>query len=276
MKIETRNLVYIYLEGSPLETLAIENIDIKIEKHQVVAILGKSGSGKSTLIQHFNGLLNPTAGKVLVDDKNIDEYNDINIAHKIGLVFQFPEIQLFEETVYDDIAFGPRNLGWDENEINNSVLWAVNNFSPEIKDKFDKSPFELSGGEMRKVAICGILAMKPDVLCFDEPTAGLDPKSKNEFYSLIMRLHKKGLQVVFITHDIEDALEYADRIIIMENGKIAEDFQKVELKKNMEILLKYDFDLPQYYKISKYLSENIDFPKCYNEKQLLKNIDNKV
>lgn len=273
MIIKLKDLYHIYLEDTPLETLAIENINIVFGRHEIVSIIGKSGSGKSTLIQHLNGLLKPSKGKILIDGEDSNSKKFKNLTKKIGLVFQFPEAQLFEETVYDDIAFGPRNLGWDESKIKESINWAVNNISPEIKNIYHKSPFKLSGGEKRKVAICGILAMRPDMLCLDEPTAGLDPVSKLEFYKFIKNIYKQEVPVILITHDINDAFLYSDRIIIMQDGQIKEDLFKKKLKENMEILQKYDFNLPDVYKISKYLSKNNNIKKCFTTKELISQLD---
>src|SRR6056297_3504321 len=151
MKIEVKNLYHIYLKDTPMETLALDNINLKIEKNEIVGIIGKSGSGKSTLIQHFNGLLEPTKGEVLVNGSPVTSKTNINITSKIGLVFQFPEMQLFEDTVYDDIAFGPRNLKWSEEKVKKSIEWIVNEIAPDLKSRFSDSPFKLSGGEQRKV-----------------------------------------------------------------------------------------------------------------------------
>jgi len=273
MKIEVKNLYHIYLKDTPMETLALENINLKVEKNEIIGIIGKSGSGKSTLIQHFNGLLKPTKGDIYINGKPISSKKNMDVTSKIGLVFQFPEMQLFEDSVYDDIAFGPRNLKWSKKEIDEAVNWAVDEIAPHLKDRFEDSPFKLSGGEQRKTAICGILAMKPRMICFDEPTAGMDPASKKDFFSLMSKLKKDGIQIIFISHNINDILNYSDRILIMENGLIAKDMRKGVLKEKIEILNKYGLDLPDVYKFSKYLSRYLDISPIHEEEKLNKILD---
>ena len=205
MPLEIRHLDHTYSEGSPFEFKALKDINLNIEDGQFVGLIGHTGSGKSTLIQHLNGLLQPTGGTVLFNGADIfTEKKEalIQIRHKIGLVFQYPEHQLFEETVEKDVSFGPKNLGLDE----------------AVKDK---SPFELSGGQMRRVAIAGVLAMDPDVLILDEPTAGLDPSGRDEILNQIKTLHeKKKITVILVSHSMEDVGKLVDKIIVMHAGEV--------------------------------------------------------
>ena len=220
--LKTEQLTYTYSQGSPFEKTAVDNVDIEIDEGEFVGVIGHTGSGKSTLIQHFNGLLRPTSGKVLLEGRDIweDKKNIRQIRFKVGLVFQYPEYQLFEETVYKDIAFGPKNMGLSAGEIDSRVrttAYAVG--LPE--DILQKSPFELSGGQKRRAAIAGVLAMQPKVLILDEPTAGLDPKGRDMILSQINDYHKRtGCTVLLVSHSMEDVAKYATKILVMNESRL--------------------------------------------------------
>lgn len=224
MSIILQDVTYTYMPGTPFERTAIENVSIEIPSGKITAIAGHTGSGKSTLIQHLSGLLKPSNGKVLVDDVdiNIKNNNESKMARRqVGMVFQYPEQQLFEETVEADIAFGPRNLGLTEEEISVRVKEAMEFVNLDYDTYANRSPFQLSGGQMRRVAIAGIIAMHPKYLVLDEPVAGLDPRSKEELLKRIRKLHEKqGITIVFISHNMEDIANMADKVIIMNQGKI--------------------------------------------------------
>lgn len=251
MPIEVKNLKHIYSEGGPFEKVALENINLKINDGEFVGLIGHTGSGKSTLIQHFNALLKPQAGGIYIDGVNIFE-NKINLKSlraKVGLVFQYPEHQLFEETVYKDIAFGPKNLGLSDDEIKQRVLDAISIVG--IKESYlEKSPFELSGGQKRRVAIAGVLAMNPKILILDEPTAGLDPWGRERILSEVKALHdKKKITVILVTHSMEDIAKYGDRIIVMHEGRIAMDDIPINIFKRQEELENMGLTVPQISKV---------------------------
>ncbi len=220
--IRTENLSYIYGEGTPFRKVAIDNINLDIEEGELVGIIGHTGSGKSTLIQHFNGLLKPTSGKVFVDGEELfaDKSRLRDIRFKVGLVFQYPEYQLFEETVYQDIAFGPKNMGLSDDEIDRRVRETAKLVG--LKDEvLTKSPFDLSGGQKRRVAIAGVMAMEPKVLILDEPTAGLDPHGRDRILGLIKEYHKeKRSTVMLVSHSMEDVARTVSKILVMNNSKV--------------------------------------------------------
>ena len=224
MPIKIEHLGHDYAKGTPFEYRALKDINLEIEDGCFVGLIGHTGSGKSTLIQHLNGLLEPTSGTVYVDGRDIfnekkDELYKLRL--RIGLVFQYPEHQLFEETVAKDVAFGPRNLGLNEAEIDDRVREAIENVGLDFDEVKDKSPFELSGGQMRRVAIAGILAMEPTVLILDEPTAGLDPAGRDEILGQIKKLHdERGITVILVSHSMEDVGKLVDKIIVMNDGDI--------------------------------------------------------
>ena len=220
--IKTENLKYVYSGGTPFEKTAINNINLEIEKGVLAGIIGHTGSGKSTLIQHFNGLLKPTSGKVFIDDTDIWESKEITrrTRFKAGLVFQYPEYQLFEDTVFKDIAFGPSNMGLDEEEIKERVLESAEMVGLSEK-MLEKSPFELSGGQKRRAAIAGVMAMKPSVLILDEPAAGLDPMGRNEIFSRIKQYHKNTESTVLIvSHSMEDIAAYTTKLLVMNRSEL--------------------------------------------------------
>ncbi len=220
--IRTENLTYIYGEGTPFRKVALDNVNIDIEEGELVGIIGHTGSGKSTLIQHFNGLLKPTSGKVFVDGEELfaDKSRLRDIRFKVGLVFQYPEYQLFEETVYRDIAFGPKNMGLSDDEIDRRVKETMRlvELKPELADK---SPYELSGGQKRRVAIAGVMAMEPKVLILDESTAGLDPRGRDRILRLIKDYHKeKGSTVMLVSHSMEDIAKTVSKILVMDDSNV--------------------------------------------------------
>ena len=223
MSIKIEELTHIYNEGTPFEKVALDHVSLTIDKGEFVGIIGHTGSGKSTLIQMFNGLLTPTKGKVFIDGEDIHNENvsKSKIRQKVGLVFQYPEYQLFEMTVFDDVAFGPKNLGLSKEEVKERVKEAL--FSVGLDEEFyEKSPFELSGGQKRRVAIAGVLAMNPEILVLDEPTAGLDPKGRNKLLDQLKNMHEdRGMTVILISHSMEDVARYAKKLIVLRKGKIA-------------------------------------------------------
>ena len=220
--IKTEELTYIYGEGTPFRKVALDAVNIDIEEGELVGIIGHTGSGKSTLIQHFNGLLKPTSGKIYIDGDELfaDKSKLRDIRFKVGLVFQYPEYQLFEETVYKDIAFGPKNMGLSDDEIDIRVKETAKlvGLKPET---LNKSPFELSGGQQRRVAIAGVMAMNPKVLILDEPTAGLDPRGRDRILGLIKDYHKeKKSTVILVSHSMEDVANTVDKILVMNDSKV--------------------------------------------------------
>ncbi len=234
--IKTENLTYIYGMGTPFEKVAIKDINLEIEQGEFVGIIGHTGSGKSTLIQHFNGLLKPTKGNIFVDGKNIWDKSrfDKSVRFKVGLVFQYPEHQIFEETVYKDIAFGPKNMNLSKDDIDVRVKETA--FSVGItEDMLNMSPFELSGGQKRRVAIAGVIAMQPKVLILDEPTAGLDPKGREKILSMIKNYHKStGATVLLVSHSMEDVANYTKKIIVMNDARLFchDELEKVFSRSN--------------------------------------------
>ena len=227
MAIELRNVTYIYARGTPFERKALDDVNLRIDDGEFVAVAGHTGSGKSTLMQHFNGLLRPSSGEVLVDGVGLvaKDKAQKTIAkeakHKVGMVFQYPEQQLFEETVFDDIAFGVKNQGVAGEDIAARVKEAMAFVNLDYEDFKDKSPFALSGGEMRRVAIAGVIAMRTKYLVLDEPTAGLDPAGRRKMMAAICRLHRKSRNtVILVTHNMDDIAEFADRAVIMAHGKV--------------------------------------------------------
>jgi energy-coupling factor transport system ATP-binding protein len=223
MSIKIENVTYIYNPKSPFETKALDGINLEIDDGEFIGLIGHTGSGKSTLIQHLNGLIKPTSGKITVGDLVItgEKVKLADLRKKVGLVFQYPEHQLFEETVYKDIAFGPKNLNLSESEIDQRVRESMELVKLDFESLKDRSPFELSGGQRRRVAIAGVLAMKPDILILDEPTAGLDPKGRDEILEQIKFLHEKYKNtVILVSHSMEDIAKLVDRIIVMHGGKI--------------------------------------------------------
>ena len=248
MPIQIEHLTHTYMPGSPFSAVALRDISLTIEDGELIGLLGHTGSGKTTLVQHLNGLIKPTEGKVLVDgldtsDKNISL---LEVRRKVGLVFQYPEYQLFEETVAKDIAFGPKNLGLSEAEIDQRVRTAMEKVGLDYEEIAERSPFELSGGQMRRVAIAGVLAMQPKVLVLDEPTAGLDPAGRRSILDMIRQLHAAGgLTVIMVSHSMDDISTLATRLIVMSKGELAMTGTPRKVFKNRELLSSIGLGAPQ-------------------------------
>ena len=240
------SLRHVYSEGTPFEKVALEKIDMEIPHGQMIGLLGHTGSGKSTLIQHLNALIKPTSGRITVDgvDINADKKTARDVKFKIGLVFQYPEYQLFEETVYKDIAYGPGNMGLSGNEIDRHVRDAAE-FSGVDEDLFDKSPLELSGGQKRRIAIAGVIAMRPEVLILDEPTSGLDPEaSENILENISTYREKTGSTVIIVSHNMDDIARIAERIIVLSKGCVAMDGTPAEVFSEPERLREFGLSVP--------------------------------
>ena len=248
MPIVIEHLNYVYMSGGPYETHALDDVSLTIEDGEFVGLIGHTGSGKSTLVQHLNGLLLPSSGKITVDGLDIaDKATDRRaIRRKVGLVFQYPENQLFEETVEKDIAFGPKNLGLDDAEIDRRVRDAMRRVALDYDRLHERSVFELSGGQMRRVAIAGVLAMEPQVLVLDEPCAGLDPRGREEILGLIKRLHEEaGTTIVMVSHSMDDVASLAERVIVMNHGKVAMDGAPRDVFSRGAQLRAIGLDVPQ-------------------------------
>ena len=248
MSIKIENLTHIYMPKTPFEKKALDEINLVIEDGEFLALIGHTGSGKSTLIQHLNGLLEPSSGRILVDDIDITnkETKLTDIRKKIGLVFQYPEYQLFEETIEKDIAFGPNNLGLSEEEVSERVKKSMEMVGLDYETYKDVSPFDLSGGQKRRVAIAGVIAMEPKVLILDEPTAGLDPKGRDDILDQIKTLHEKyKMTIVLVSHSMEDVGKLAERIVVMNKGKIALMGKPAEIFKEVETLENIGLAVPQ-------------------------------
>ena len=254
MSIEIRGLTHIYMPGTPFETRALDNVSLTIRDGDFVGVIGHTGSGKSTLIAHLNALIRPEPGHVLVGGVDVGEKGQslIEIRREVGLVFQYPEYQLFEETVEKDVGFGPRNLGLDEETVRARVREAIAQVGLG-EDILEKSPFELSGGQKRRVAIAGVLAMKPGTLVLDEPVAGLDPAGREELLSLIQGIHKGGVTIVMVTHSMDDAARFCDRLIVLDHGRVAFDAAPGEVFRHEEKLRQMGLDVPECVKLVKAL-----------------------
>lgn len=248
MSIKVENLTHVYMPKSPFEKVALDNINFEIEDGDFVALIGHTGSGKSTLIQHLNGLLKATSGNIIVDNMDLSDKKTklSDIRKKVGLVFQYPEYQLFEETIEKDIEYGPRNLGLEQEEITIRVKRAMEMVGLDYEKYKDLSPFELSGGQKRRVAIAGVIAMEPKVLILDEPTAGLDPHGRDEILAQIKKLHEQyKMTVILVSHSMEDVAKIANRVIVMNKGKIALDGTVAEVFKEIDILENIGLAVPQ-------------------------------
>ena len=248
MPIEVSHLTHCYSEGSALRTVALNDVSFRIENGEFVGIIGHTGSGKSTLVQHLNGLLKPTSGQVLVDgeDLNGEHVNRRALRQRIGLVFQYPEYQLFEETVAKDIAFGPKNQGLSAAEIDERVRYAMDCVHLDYQKYAERSPFELSGGQMRRVAIAGVLAMRPSVLIMDEPTAGLDPRGRDRILSMLEELHaRENVTILMVSHSMDDMARLATRLIVMSDGKIVADGTPREIFMQEEMMTSIGLDVPE-------------------------------
>lgn len=245
--VKTEGLTHLYSPGTPFERIAVQGLDFQAMKGEFIGIIGHTGSGKSTFIQHLNGLLKPTEGRVLFDGEDIwtSKTKTHGVRFKVGLVFQYPEYQLFEETVYKDIAFGPKNMKLSDEEIDARVREAAG-FVGIGEELLEKSPFDLSGGQKRRVAIAGVIAMRPDVLILDEPTAGLDPAGSAEILANIREYHRSmGSTVLFVTHSMEDAARIADRLLVFSGGHIVMDGTPPEIFARADELAAIDLGVPE-------------------------------
>ena len=267
MPIEVKNLTHIYMQGSPFEMKALDNVSLRIGDGEFIGVIGHTGSGKSTLISYFNALEKPQPGHVFVNGTDLGGKNVrlADIRRQVGLVFQYPEYQLFEETIEKDIAFGPRNLKLDEAEIARRVERAMEmvGLSPELKEV---SPFNLSGGQKRRVAIAGVLAMEPSILILDEPAAGLDPAGRREMLELIERIHKSGVTVVMVSHSMDDVGKYCDRLYVLSQGKIAYEGTPAEVFAHGDELRQIYLDVPECARLAAVLRQkgfDID-PNAYS------------
>ena len=259
MSIVIKNLTHIYNEGMPFASIALDNISIEIKDRDFVGLIGHTGSGKSTLIQHLNGILKPSSGEIFINEFNITDpkLNLTEIRKRVWVVFHYPEYQLFEETVEKDIAFGPSNLGLEAEEINSRVKLSLESVGLNYEEYKDKSPFELSGGQKRRVAIAGVIAMNPEVLILDEPTAGLDPGGRDEIFDLIKKLHRdNNMTIILSSHSMDDMAKLAQTIIVMNHGKI--EFvgtPKEVFKSNTDRLKEIGLDIPQVLELALKLRE---------------------
>lgn len=281
--LETQELTYVYSPGTPFEKTAVDHVNLKIEAGEMIGVMGHTGSGKSTLIQHFNGLLRPTSGKILLDGEDIwaDKKKIRGVRFKVGLVFQYPEYQIFEETVYKDIAFGPKNMGLDDAEIKRRVLETAHDIGLK-EELMERSPFELSGGQKRRVAIAGVMAMEPKILILDEPTAGLDPAGRDMILGHIQAYHKRTKNTVLIvSHSMEDIAGFADKILVMNKGSLFcyDDTERVFSR--AEEIAEIGLDVPQITKVFiKLKKQGLDFGKDvytmeYAKKLLLRQLSAK-
>ena len=278
MSINLTNVFYTYMTGTPFERQALNDVSVSIEKGEILAIIGHTGSGKSTLVQHLNGLLKPSSGKVTIDDIDISGRGGEakKARQQVGMVFQYPEHQIFAETVYEDIAFGPRNRGFSAEEVDKQVHEAMAFVGLDFDTFAKRSPFQLSGGQMRRVAIAGVVAMNPDYLVLDEPSAGLDPRSRNAVFKEILALHKeRGIAIVLVTHSMEEAAKYANRMLVINKGKILFDGKPAEIfSQHKDELVAVGMDEPQVYKLGALLrSKGLDIAEGITDSaELVKNI----
>ena len=278
MSINLTNVFYTYMTGTPFERQALNDVSVSIEKGEILAIIGHTGSGKSTLVQHLNGLLKPSSGKVTIDDIDISGRGGEakKARQQVGMVFQYPEHQIFAETVYEDIAFGPRNRGFSAEEVDKQVHEAMAFVGLDFDTFAKRSPFQLSGGQMRRVAIAGVVAMNPDYLVLDEPSAGLDPRSRNAVFKEILALHKeRGIAIVLVTHSMEEAAKYANRMLVINKGKILFDGKPAEIfSQHKDELVAVGMDEPQVYKLSALLrSKGLDIAEGITDSaELVRNI----
>ena len=271
MPIKLEGLSHTYQGGSPFQSTALHDVNLVIEDRDLLALIGHTGSGKSTLAQHLNGLLQPTSGRVLLDGQDINEKSSDKRALRfaVGLVFQYPEHQLFEETVKKDIGFGPRNMGLGEAEVDARVREAMDKIGLPYDEIAEKSPFELSGGQMRRVALAGVLAMRPRILVLDEPTAGLDPRARDFLLTDVRRLHAEGTSVVMISHSMDDVARLATRVAVLEKGRLVMEGSPGEIFARVDRLSAMGLDVPQASRLRYLLAESgIELPECYQLEEL--------
>lgn len=273
--LETQELTYTYSVGTPFEKTAVDHVNLAIEEGEMIGVMGHTGSGKSTLIQHFNGLLKPTSGKILLDGKDIweDKSKIRDVRFQVGLVFQYPEYQIFEETVYKDIAFGPKNMGLDDAEIKRRVLETAHDIGLS-EELMERSPFELSGGQKRRVAIAGVMAMQPKVLILDEPTAGLDPAGRDKILEHIKAYHRRTKNTILIvSHSMEDIASFADKILVMSNSRLFCYDETVKVFARSKEISEIGLDVPQITKVFEKLKDRgIDFGKDVYTVEYAKNL----
>lgn len=275
MPIKIDNLFYTYALKTPFQSEAVNGVNLEISDHSYVAFIGPTGSGKTTIIQHLNALLTPTKGTVIVDDFIINNKKNKRIKElrkHVGVVFQFPEYQLFEETVEKDVAFGPKNFGFKEEEALKKARAAILSVGLD-ESYFNRSPFELSGGEKRRVAIAGILAIEPDILVLDEPTAGLDPRGTNEIMNLVDKMHKNGTTIILVTHDMELVLKYVQKVFVIKDGKVFYEGTPQNVFTNLTD--DSGIEVPQIFSFSQKLKNNglnIDIEKVKNIDDLIEQI----
>ena len=258
MSIRVEHLTHIYDKGLPTEQIALEDINFTVEDGELLGVIGHTGSGKSTLLQHLNGLLKPSSGRVLVGDVDITApgVSMVEIRKRIGLVFQYPEYQLFEETVAKDVAFGPKNLGLPEQEIDERVREALELVGLDYEQIKERSPFELSGGQKRRVAIAGVVAMRPEVLILDEPTAGLDPKAHHDVLDMVQEVHRRtGNIIILVSHNMADIARVSDKIIVIDSGHLVTTGTPQEVFAQKELLRGVGLDLPPITEFTETLRE---------------------
>ena len=268
--LEIKDLNHIYSAGTPFEHVALKDVRFCVEKGEFIGVIGHTGSGKSTLMQHLNGLLKPTSGQILLDGKDIwtDKATTRSSRFRVGLVFQYPEYQLFEETVYKDISFGPRNMKLPAEEIDRRVHEAAD-FVGLTQEQLKASPFDLSGGQKRRVAIAGVIAMEPDVLILDEPTAGLDPEGREDILSNIDRYRReKHATIMMVSHSMSDVARMADRLLVMRDGTLAMDDTPLNVFQHSRELLEMGLDIPEVTRVFMKLQEKgLDVPLVYTTRQ---------
>ena len=258
MSIEVSNLTYVYSEGLPGESLAIDDVSFNIQDGQLVGLIGHTGSGKSTLLQHLDGLLKPKSGRIVIGGVDITDENTVmrDIRRKIGLVFQYPEYQLFEETVAKDVAFGPANLGLSQEEVDNRVREALELVNLDYNEVKNVSPFELSGGQKRRAAIAGVIAMRPEVLILDEPTAGLNPKAHMDILDMINGIHRKEKNIIIlVSHNMDDIARMSDKVMVMDRGKLVMEGTPAEVFSRGDELKSIGLALPSSMEIVSQLRE---------------------
>ncbi|MFD3449638.1 energy-coupling factor transporter ATPase [Microbacteriaceae bacterium 4G12] len=246
--LDVQDLQHIYMKNTPLEHLALSGVNMKIYEGECVAIIGHTGSGKSTLIQHFNGLLRPQSGRIFIDGKDLTlpKLDMKSLRRKVGIVFQNPEDQIFEKLIGDDVAYGPLKMGLPLPEVRDRVQWALETVGLSFHEMKDRATFALSGGQKRKVALAGVLALHPKILVLDEPTAGLDPRSRNELISRIQRLNKEeNMTVIFVSHNMEEVAYLAERIYVMANGRNVADGTPREIFSNRDLLQQHEIGTPE-------------------------------
>ncbi len=259
MSIQVKNLTHIYEKGMPNESVALEGVSFEVQDGEFLGVIGHTGSGKSTLLQHLNGLLKPTEGTIVVGDVDITAQgvSMVDIRKRIGLVFQYPEYQLFEETVAKDVAFGPKNLGLEEDEITERVKEAIELVGLDYEQIKDRSPFELSGGQKRRVAIAGVVAMRPEVLILDEPTAGLDPKAHKDVLKMVEEVHAKtGNITILVSHNMADIARLSDKVLVIDSGHMVTIGSPKEVFSHREKLSSIGLDLPPVTQLTEQLREN--------------------